>query len=73
MLALPGKEYVAYFPRGGTNYVKFVSGSYQMEWLHPETGRYFQKGRIALVDGNRNFIPPERPNVDWVLHLVKIQ
>jgi hypothetical protein len=53
--------------------VKFVPGSYQMEWLHPETGRYFQKGRIALVDGNRNFIPPERPNDDWVLHLVKIQ
>jgi hypothetical protein len=44
LLALPGKEYAAYFPRGGTNYVKFVPGSYQMEWLHPETGRCFQKG-----------------------------
>ena len=72
LLALPGKEYVAYFPRGGTNYVKFVPGSYQMEWLHPETGRCFQKRRIALVDGNRDFVPPERPNDDWVLHLVKI-
>ena len=73
LLALPGNEYIAYFPRGGTNYVKFVPGSYQMEWLHPETGRYFQKGRIALLDGNRNFVPPERPNDDWVLHLVKIR
>lgn len=37
---------------GGRNYVKFVPGSYQMEWLHAETGRYFQKGRIALIDGS---------------------
>jgi CubicO group peptidase (beta-lactamase class C family) len=43
------------------------------EWLHPETGRYFQKGRIAVSEGNRNFVPPELPNDDWVLHLVKIQ
>lgn len=73
LLTLPGKEYVAYFPRGGTNYINMVAASYEMEWLHPETGRYFQKGRINLAAGNHDFNPPERPNDDWLLHLVKTE
>ena len=73
LLALPGKEYVAYFPRGGTNFLEVMMGSYEVEWLHPETGRCFQKGPIDLAAGSRNFVPPERLNDDWVLHLLKIQ
>lgn len=69
LLALPGSEYVAYFPRGGTNHIKLAAGSYRMEWLHPETGRYFEMPRIDVPDCSREFVPPERPNDDWVLHL----
>jgi hypothetical protein len=43
LLSLPGREYVAYFPRGGTNDVKMIAGSYEVEWLQPETGRYYPK------------------------------
>ena len=71
LLALPGKEYVAYFPRGGTNLVKLAASAYEMEWLYPATGRYFQKGIIVVNDNSRDFVPPERPNDDWVLHLRK--
>src|SRR5262249_18528015 len=38
LLALPGKEYVAYFPRGRTNDVKLLPGTYATEWLHALTG-----------------------------------
>jgi hypothetical protein len=68
-LALPGAEYVAYFPRGGANYVKLAAGSYRVDWLHPETGRSFEQPRINVADGRREFVPPERPDSDWVLHL----
>jgi hypothetical protein len=69
LLALPGTEYVAYFPRGGTNYIKLAPGSYRVEWLHPETGRYFERSYLSVGDGSRSFVPPERSNDDWVLHL----
>jgi hypothetical protein len=69
LLALPGREYIAYFPRGGTNAVKLVAGTYQAQWLHPETGRYYPQPDLTVTDGNREFVPPERPNDDWVLHL----
>jgi hypothetical protein len=69
LLALPGAEYVAYFPRGGTNYIKLAPGSYRVEWLHPETGRYFERSYLSVGDGGRSFVPPERSNDDWVLHL----
>jgi hypothetical protein len=71
LMAIPGTEYVAYFPRGGTNSVTLVAGSYQLEWLHPESGRYFQEKPIDVADGTRDFVPPERPGDDWVLHLRK--
>ncbi len=71
LLADPGKEYVAYFPQGGTNVITLAAGSYEIEWLHPETGRYFTQPPLNAADGNHNFTPPERPNDDWVLHLKK--
>jgi hypothetical protein len=69
LLASPGREYVAYFPQGGTNYLKLASGSYRAEWLHPETGRYFEQPPLTAGDGDRKFVSPELPNEDWVLHL----
>ena len=69
LLALPGTEYVAYFPRGGTNAIELTSGSYAVEWLHPETGRYFSRPQLKLTGGSHEFVPPERRDADWVLHL----
>jgi hypothetical protein len=71
LLSLPGREYVAYFPRGGTNDVNVIAGSYEVEWLHPETGRYYPQGSLELKDGSHEFVPPDQPNHDWVLHLRK--
>ena len=72
LLALPGTEYVAYFPRGGTNCIKLDAGSYDVEWLCPETGRYFTQPRLTVPAGRREFAPPEHQNDDWVLHLRKM-
>jgi hypothetical protein len=69
LLALPGTEYVAYFPRGGTNSLTLIEGTYRSTWLHPETGRYFEQPRLVTTGGRRDFVPPERPDDDWVLHL----
>jgi len=69
LLASPGSEYVAYFPRGGTNHVQMLAGAYDAEWLHPESGKYFPKTTLELNDGAHEFTPPELPDHDWVLHL----
>jgi hypothetical protein len=69
LLAEPGGEYVAYFPRGGTNSVELAAGSYEVEWLHPETGRYVKQSRLVAEAGGRGFVPPDHPSDDWVLHL----
>ena len=68
LLAAPGREYVAYFPRGGTNYVKLAPGDYEAEWLHAQSGQYYRQPDFA-VTGSRVFVPPEHPNDDWILHL----
>ena len=69
LLALPGREYVAYFPRGGTNHLTLLAGVYDTEWLHPATGRYYPQPALTVPAGRREFVPPERPEEDWVLHL----
>ena len=71
LLALPGVEYVAYFPRGGANSINLAAGSYQVEWLHPESGKYFQQPAVTVSTGDRDFTPPHDPRHDWVLHLLK--
>lgn len=72
LLALPGIEYVAYFPRGGVNSLRLAAGSYQVEWLHPESGKYFVQPPVTVSEGNREFASPQDPRSDWVLHLRKI-
>jgi hypothetical protein len=69
LLALPGVEYVAYFPRGGANSINLAAGSYQVEWLQPESGEYFRQPSVTVSDGDREFSPPQEPGHDWVLHL----
>lgn len=71
VLALPGVEYVAYFPRGGVNSVHLIAGNYQKEWLYPESGKYSPQPSITVSTGDREFTPPHDPRHDWVLHLLK--
>jgi hypothetical protein len=71
LLALPGIEYVAYFPRGRTNSINLPAGGYRVEWVHPESGKYFQQPDIIVSTGERDFTPPYDPRDDWVLHLLK--
>ena len=73
LLALPGHEYVAYFPRGGTNSIDLAAGTYAVQWLRPETGRYYSQSDITAAGGDRQFTPPDEPDADWVLHLKEKQ
>jgi len=68
-LATPGVEYVVYFPRGGTNSVELVAGRFAVEWLHAGSGKYYPRPPLTAVVGSREFVPPEHPSDDWVLHL----
>ena len=70
-LALPGVEYVAYFPRGGVNSIELAAGSYRVEWLHPGSGVYVAQPPVTASAGDREFTPPRDPDHDWVLHLLK--
>jgi hypothetical protein len=70
LLAMPGVEYVAYFPRGSANSIHLEAGTYRVEWLHPESGKYFDQPSITVSAGGREFIPPQEPQDDWVLHLL---
>jgi hypothetical protein len=73
LLALPGEEYVAYFPRGGTNSVGLAAGTYAVEWLRAETGQYVPQPVLNVADGAREFTPPNDTGADWVLHLKRKQ
>jgi hypothetical protein len=69
LLAVPGVEYVAYFPRGGANEVLLVAGTYSVQWLHPESGTYTDAGNVRVEGGFKTFTPPSSGEDDWVLHL----
>ncbi len=69
LLALPGVEYVDYFPRGGTNSIQLQAGTYSVEWLRAETGQYYPMPTLAVPNGTHEFVPPTSPASDWVLHL----
>ena len=69
LLAQPGSEYVAYFSRGGTNYIELTAGTYDIEWLHAESGRYEKQPSFTVAAGRHVFSPPEPMSADWVLHL----
>jgi hypothetical protein len=69
VLATPGVEYIIYFPRGGANSVELVAGRFAVEWLHAESGKYYPQPAFTAPAGSHEFIPPEHPSDDWVLHL----
>jgi len=68
LLALPGVEYVAYFPRGGTNSIDLEAGTYSQAWFNPRTDDYAPSGTVN-GGGQRSFTPPSETSEDWVLHL----
>jgi len=67
LLAAPGEEHVACFPRGGTNTVDVVAGTYAVEWLDPRTGTMVDGGVQSFPGGEASFDCPG--NDDWALHL----
>jgi hypothetical protein len=67
LLARPGAEYVAYFPRGGTNEVDLEAGTYAVQWLDPVTGGYSSVDPLTTPGGAVSFTCPG--DGDWVLHL----
>lgn len=67
LLAEPGEEYVAYFPRGGSNTVDVAPGAYQVEWLDPRTGTLVDDGTQTFPGGEASFTCPGSD--DWTLHL----
>ena len=69
LLASPGEEYVAYFPRGGSNSVYIAAGSYTVEWLNPEKGVYYRQAQLKTPGGHHRFSSPDKSETDWVLHL----
>jgi hypothetical protein len=69
LLALPGTEYVAYFPRGGTNHIELEAGIYSVEWLRAETGKYYAMPAVTVSKGSRELVPPDNPVADWVFYL----
>jgi hypothetical protein len=68
-LATPGVEYVVYFPLGGSNAVELVGGRFAVEWLHAESAKYYPQPALTTAAGSREFVPPDHPSDDWVLHL----
>jgi hypothetical protein len=69
LLALPGHEYIAYFPHGGSHAIDLENGDYELEWLHPESGRYYPQPSFSATKGRREFVSPDLPADDWVFHL----
>jgi hypothetical protein len=67
-LALPGKYYVLYLPKGGGTTVTLESGSYQAKWYNPRTGEYTP---LPPVSGGEQPMPTAPENQDWVLLLQK--
>jgi hypothetical protein len=46
-----------------------VAGRFAIEWLHAESGKYFLQAAFTAAAGSREFVPPQDPSDDWVLHL----
>ncbi len=68
MLATPGKEYLAYFPNGGSGQINLSSASGQMRysWYNPRT-QAMAGGGTVTAGGASTFSAPDTQ--DWVLWL----
>ena len=43
----------------GPIYIKLKSGTYEVEWLQAESGRYCRQPDLTVIDGSRDLAPPE--------------
>lgn len=68
-MANPGKEYVAYFVKGGTVRIKLEPGSYIARWWNTATGGFSKPTAFKHAEGQRSLTTPDEG--DWVLHVAK--
>ena len=68
-LANIGQEYVIYLPDGGSVTVDLsdASGTLNVKWYDPKTGRYYDEGTV-IGGGSERFTPPF--SGDAVLHII---
>ncbi len=69
LIAQPTNVITHYIESRRAHKFNFIPGSYEVEWLHPETGRYYRLPDLTVAGGSREFVPPAHPTDDWVLHL----
>lgn len=70
-MARPGKEYLAYFPKGGEKRIKLdVSMEYSARWWNPRDGGFSKPMSIKQI-GNEAVIKAPDSN-DWVLFVQSI-
>jgi hypothetical protein len=69
-MAQPGKEYVAYFPKGGTVRVELAAAKkYSARWWNPNKGGFSGPVTFSHTGGEKSLQTPDE--ADWVLHVVK--
>ena len=70
-LANIGQEYVIYLPDGGSVTVDLsdASGTLNVKWYDPKTGRYYDEGTV-IGGGSERFTPPF--SGDAVLHIISV-
>jgi hypothetical protein len=68
-MAREGREYVAYFPRGGAQAITLPPGDYREEWWDPRAGGFTGQTSFSHPGGARSLQTPD--GRDWVLHIVR--
>ena len=68
-MADPGKEYVSYFPKGGSATIKLEPGNYIARWWNTTKGGFSEPTAFSHKEGQRSFTTPDEG--DWVLHTAK--
>ncbi len=70
-LAVPGQEYLVYQPKKGGFTVDLKPGNYQVEWIHPVSGKTVQGEAISSKGGLHSFCA--KFNNDSVLYLKRLR
>ncbi len=66
-MASPGKEYVAYFPKGGSVTIKLQPGDHRARWWDPAKGGFSEVLTFTHAGGEKEL--DSRGEDDWVLHI----